>query len=205
MFDIPTPVSVPIFNRSLVISTLWIIAFLSYLKNKSDEQLKLYATTDLLTGILNRRAGLLFLEQQMRMAQRQKFALTICFMDINLLKEVNDKYGHSEGDWLINTIANIIKETIRESDVICRLGGDEFLVTFTGCEIGHAKNILDKIQKRVYEVNTEKQKPFTVSFSYGFAEYDLSDKISMDELMSVADKEMYHNKNKFKEQIYQVK
>jgi len=167
----------------------------------AEEELKLYATTDMMTGVLNRRTGLIFLETQIKLLHRHKNVITVCFIDINGLKKVNDRYGHSEGDWLITSFVNILKKSIRESDIICRLGGDEFLIIFENCAINDAKNIFAKVHKKVDETNIKAKKPFKINFSYGFAECNPDKKMSVEGLLAIADKKMYNNKTKFKEQL----
>jgi diguanylate cyclase (GGDEF)-like protein len=169
--------------------------------HKKGKELELYATMDMMTGTLNRRSGVLFLEKQLKLVQRQKYSITVCFIDINGLKEVNDKYGHLEGDWLITSFVDILKSSVRDSDLICRLGGDEFLLVFTDCTVVSAQKIIDKIQDKINDANTKNKKPFPVSFSYGFAECCPDKIITADELLAVADKQMYIHKTQYKEQL----
>lgn len=98
-----------------------------YLFKSSDYlSIKLSSETDALTGVLNRKAGINFLKEKMQQVQVKKGALTICFCDVNNLKEINDTHGHKLGDSLIKNVARVIREGLREGDEVARLGGDEF-------------------------------------------------------------------------------
>ncbi|MFZ5354672.1 MAG: diguanylate cyclase [Bacillota bacterium] len=182
------------------VATVWVVRDISEIK-EAQSKLQMYATTDMLTGVLNRRAGLLILEKQLQMCKRNTLQLTICYIDLNGLKDVNDRYGHQEGDEFILVITNILKDTIREADSLCRLGGDEFLLVFPECGKEDAGIIWDRIQQRLDEYNRSGEKAYTVGISGGFAEYDSNSPKSADELITIADEEMYKNKKKYKERL----
>ena len=99
-------------------------------RERVSEQLRQQASTDFMTGIMNRNYGISYLEKQMALIKRRRSFLTICFIDLNNLKEVNDTFGHKVGDDFIIGTAAIISSGLRDSDVLCRLGGDEFLAIF---------------------------------------------------------------------------
>lgn len=92
-----------------------------------------------MTDLLNRRVGLLFLEEEIKNADRKRIPFTISYINVNGLKAVNDTYGHEEGDYLILTSTRFMRESIRETDIICRFGGDEFLIILRECTIEQAK------------------------------------------------------------------
>ncbi len=175
------------------IGNVWVVRDITEIK-EAQSKLQMYATTDMLTGVLNRRAGLLVLEKQLQMCKRNNLKLTTCYIDINGLKYVNDMYGHQEGDEFILIITNILKETIREADSLCRLGGDEFLLVFPECGVVDASIIWNRIQQSLEEYNQKQIKRYDVSISGGFSEYEPSKNISVEELISIADSEMYKNK-----------
>jgi len=161
---------------------------------QAEEELKKLATIDTLMEVYNRRTGLALLENQIKQANRYNKALTICYIDLNNFKEINDSYGHKEGDEVLKLVAKLVKETIRDSDVVCRLGGDELLIIFPCCSLDKANAIWKKITRRLGTVNAERDKPYQVSLSRGFAEYDPTRDISMEQLLAIADKEMYRDK-----------
>ena len=159
-----------------------------------QQQLELYATTDALTGVLNRRAGLLLLEKQMQLCKRNDSFLSVCYIDVNGLKGINDKYGHQEGDQYIQTVIAIIKDCIREADTLCRIGGDEFLLILTDCSIEKAKEVWSRIEKNFHQYNKGRHKAYCLGISYGFAEYSHQSELQVDELVALADHDMYKYK-----------
>jgi len=165
---------------------------------EAQKKLQVYATMDILTGALNRRAGLVILEKQIQLCKRNNWDLTICYIDVDSLKEVNDTYGHQEGDDYILFITNVLKEIIRESDGLCRLGGDEFLLMLPECDVAKAEAVLNRIVKSLDEHNERKVKPYKMGFSYGLVKYDFAEQPKIGRLIARADMEMYKHKNKKK-------
>jgi diguanylate cyclase (GGDEF)-like protein/PAS domain S-box-containing protein len=163
-----------------------------------EEELTVHATTDILSGAYNRRTGLEILARQMRLAHRQGGRLTVCFADINGLKTVNDGYGHQEGDFLILAVADALREALRESDTLCRLGGDEFLLILPGCDLGQAEQVWSRVEERLARLNAQSGKPYRFASSRGFAGYDGVEPIGVDELVARADLEMYADKARYK-------
>jgi len=153
-----------------------------------------HATTDHLTGLMNRRTGLLVLRNLMTQHKRSGGDLCICFVDIDGLKTVNDEFGHESGDWLIRTIGNAVKEAVRDSDLVVRLGGDEFLVIFPQCAVELANAKLEAIKAHLLEIGLNENKPFTICFSYGSAAYQPALFDTEDEYIAHCDELMYQNK-----------
>lgn len=169
------------------------------------KELELYATTDTMTGIYNRRIGLLMLEKEIHRSKRDKTNLAVCFIDIDDLKYINDTYGHMEGDSLIMTVADILKKSLRRSDIICRMGGDEFLLILPRCSKSQGLLIRNTIEKKIKIKNEQRQKKYKISISYGFSEFDYLNPLSLDELISIADLEMYqYKKDSKKKQIDKI-
>lgn len=162
---------------------------------EAQKKLQVYATMDILTGAMNRRAGLLILEKQILLCKRNNWDLTICYIDVDGLKEVNDTYGHQEGDDYILFITNALKEIIRESDGLCRLGGDEFLLMLPECDLYEAELVLRRIEQTLEEHNGRKAKPYKLGFSYGLVKYDFVEQPKIGRLIARADLEMYKHKN----------
>lgn len=164
-------------------------------RKKIEEKLKYYAYTDYMTGVSNRRAGFTVIEQELKKCLKEHSYFSICFIDIDKLKSVNDKYGHAEGDYLINIIVRFIKEFIKELRYVSRMGGDEFVIIFPNCCYKEVQEIMSKISKRVEEFNEKKIKPYNISFSYGIKDIDENTMISTgDEIIKIADALMYKNK-----------
>ncbi len=163
-------------------------------KKQIEKELEALASTDTLTGLANRRSGILFLEKQIRLSRRKSLTLTVCFIDVDGLKAVNDIFGHESGDYLIKVSGTILSNTLRDSDLVCRLGGDEFLAIFPDCNIKQASELWDRISAEIERINSTTDNAFQVSFSHGFSEFSPSSDLSADELISLADGEMYKEK-----------
>ncbi len=171
-----------------------------YLKRKNAlKKIEEYATYDSMTGFFNRRIGLLFLENEIKNSQRKGAPFTIGYIDVDNLKTINDNFGHKEGDFAIISSAQCIKESVRKTDLLCRLGGDEFLLILPGCSIEQAENIWQKIIKRLNLINIKKDKPYQISLSHGFIQFNPGDNKTADQLLSEADSRMYMEKTKNKQ------
>jgi diguanylate cyclase (GGDEF)-like protein/PAS domain S-box-containing protein len=164
----------------------------------AEEKLKKLATTDALTDVLNRGFGLLLFGKQLQIAKRENAKLSICYIDVDGLKEVNDTFGHQEGDEVLKIVSNFLKDTLREIDIICRVGGDEFVIVLPQCPIYQAILVWERIAKKLATYNIMNIKPYRISLSRGFAEYDPATEKTVDQLIAAADQEMYKNKAKKK-------
>lgn len=164
-------------------------------RKQAEEELKKLATIDPLTELLNRGSGLIFLSKYLQLAKRQNVKLTICYLDVNELKEINDRYGHREGDQALKLVSKFLREAIRKSDAACRLGGDEFLIIFPQCAVDQATGIWQRVVKKVAVFNKKKIKPYNISLSRGFAEYGPGKRKTIDQLLVIADQEMYKQKH----------
>lgn len=163
-------------------------------RRRSEVELERFANTDTLTGVANRRAGLLILERAVKLAERDLTPLSICFVDVDDLKTVNDRHGHKVGDQLIVSVVEAIGRCLRQSDTLCRLGGDEFLLVLPGCDLRSAESLWERVESELEAVNRMPGKPYSASVSHGFAEYPLDAGPNVDEFISWADAEMYKRK-----------
>jgi diguanylate cyclase (GGDEF)-like protein/PAS domain S-box-containing protein len=169
-------------------------------QKKYEKILKEKATKDQMTGLFNRNTGINYL----KMLINEKFddnILSIAYIDLDNLKQINDKYGHNVGDLYIISISNILKTSIRENDYAVRMGGDEFMLILPLCGPEDAekvvfKNIHDKISIKNEELLSE-NKP-KISISYGISEYSKELYDNIDSFISSADEKMYKNKSKKK-------
>jgi len=157
-----------------------------------QEQLALFASTDELTGVHNRRTGLALLQQALQEFKGDKGMLTICYLDIDNLKQANDAFGHQEGDSLIRLVTEDIKKHIRRSDFVARMGGDEFLIVFPDCNAEHARLIVQNIVISLEERNQRKEKPYAIGFSYGIESWEPGK--TYEDLVALADRRMYYVK-----------
>lgn len=163
-------------------------------RKEIEEELRLMASTDMLTGVANRREGLMFLEKNMHMADRNNTSIGLCFLDLNKFKEINDTFGHDEGDRVLRLISSIVGKSIRKSDFLMRFGGDEFVVIMPGGNNTHAVGVWQRILNNIHETEQTLKLPYTITMSHGFAEYQPGCGKSMTDLITEADREMYRNK-----------
>lgn len=164
-------------------------------RKRMEQQLRKYATYDDLTGVYNRRIAMTILEEKIKIASRKGEPLSACFIDVNGLKKVNDTFGHQVGDDLLRNVAKIVKENIRESDVICRMGGDEFLIIFPACTLENAELTWQNVKKSFNEFN-KGEKAYKINVSHGCAQYSYES--STDDFIAMADKKMYLEKKEMK-------
>lgn len=161
---------------------------------KMSEKLEYYATKDNLTGVYNRRMGMEFLKFQLNKVKTEKTYFSIIFADVNNLKEVNDKCGHTAGDELISKSAKAMSESLRKSDMVSRVGGDEFLIILPECKESNAEKIWSNIKDKL---KTEKIGccKTAIVISHGVYEIDgEKDSLNIEEIIEIADKKMYNEK-----------
>jgi diguanylate cyclase (GGDEF)-like protein len=163
---------------------------------RQRQMLEFQATYDALTGAFSRWAGLERLEDRIHLSARKKTPLALVFIDVDNLKETNDHCGHKEGDRLIKEVSSVLANAIRNVDVLCRLGGDEFFVALNECDVDQAKAILDRADSALSEKASNF--PFPLEMSWGVVAYDLERNEQLDEFLERADKAMYEVKNQKK-------
>ena len=167
-------------------------------RRRTEEEIRLMAIIDTLTGLYNRRGFITLAEQQMKTAVRSRNKLLLFFIDLDGLKFINDTLGHEEGDNAIKRASTILKRTFRESDIITRLGGDEFAVLVAD-NVELPEVIMKRLQRKTDDENTVSDLPYQISMSIGVADYDPSAPCSIHELMSRADESMYKQKKEKKQ------
>lgn len=175
---------------------VFLVGFSDYTDiKKKEERLEKLATIDEMTGLTNRRTGLAILQKEIERNKRDyKVLFTLCFIDLDQLKKVNDIHGHIEGDWFIRTSAAIILKNARSEDTVFRYGGDEIIILFNDCDEENSENIMKRIMKDISEVNENSGKPFRIDLSYGLAKYSGINGKPMDALINMADERMYMQK-----------
>ncbi len=163
------------------------------LKNMEDK-LRTLSLTDELTSLYNRRGFFTMVEHILKIAKRMKKGVYMLYADLDKLKVINDTGGHQEGDLALIDIANILKATYRESDVIARVGGDEFVIIPVGTAGDNIENIIGRLQKNIENHNATKKRNYTLSMSCGIAYFNPEAPCSLDELLAQGDKMMYQQK-----------
>jgi len=166
---------------------------------RAEEQLRLLSFRDDLTGLYNRRGFLALGEQQVHVANRDKKPMMVVSADLDGLKEINDTFGHQEGDAAIVETAHILRTTFRKADLVARIGGDEFALLLTGGQVEFDRGQLDgRLQEIVEEHNKKSDRPHKLSVSVGFAYFDAGENHTFEEGLHLADTMMYEQKRKKK-------
>ncbi len=167
-----------------------------------NEEIAEYATFDMLTGVLNRRAGLDLLEKYVNIANEEEIPLTIAYIDVNNLKEINDNDGHQMGDKLLVDVAKILSSSTNINHKICRLGGDEFLIIFPGTDYNSVEKIFKIIQNIIDMFNKNGNRPYKMEISKGIVQYENS--MNIEQFIDIADRRMYKNKEMIKAKKLQL-
>ena len=164
---------------------------------------KLLALTDGLTGLLNHRAFRDRLVGEFERQRRYGSFLSIIIADFDNLKSINDTYGHPAGDKILRIVGDILRETTRDSDVLARYGGDEFVILLPQTNMQNAYNMAERIRKRVKEYVFELQgKKINNSITIGIACVPHVDINSPDDLFNSADSALYKAKRDGKNRVY---
>ena len=158
-------------------------------------ELSTLSITDHLTGLYNRRGFITLAEQHLKLAERtKKMEMLLLFADLDKMKSINDLLGHEKGNKALIEVASILKEVFRESDIIARVGGDEYAVLAIGATMNEWIVIESRLQYQIDLHNAIENRDYNISLSFGIASSDLENHYSIDELMSRADTLMYEQK-----------
>ncbi len=149
---------------------------------------------DSLTGVYNRKGFVTLAEQQLKLAQRTREDLSFLFVDLDGLKEINDRFGHQAGDRALIATADVLSTTFRDSDIVGRAGGDEFVVLALGSQSPDHASILQRLGKSRDEFQKSSDDEFSLSFSVGVSTWSHEEPKSLDALMREADAAMYKHK-----------
>ncbi|PWB70507.1 MAG: hypothetical protein C3F07_16880 [Anaerolineales bacterium] len=165
---------------------------------KANERLRNLSLTDDLTGLNNRRGFMIMSNGLLKFARRAGHPLCLLYIDMDCLKQVNDAYGHAEGDIALTHFAHILTETFRDSDVIARMGGDEFAVLTIDATESNITGIQARLQSNVDAHNLITVRGYGLSFSLGVIRVDLNSTFTVEALLAQADAAMYTHKQQRK-------
>ena len=156
-----------------------------------EEQLRQYASYDDLTGLLNRRAGYIHFRKQLSYAQRYEQQFTLCLLDLDHFKSINDAHGHLVGDAVLKHFVEVLSASLRKSDTLMRWGGEEFLLLLPKTDAKSAKRLVVQLKEKVQaSTMTFEGRELAYTFSAGLAAYPRHSK-DMDGLISCADDALY--------------
>jgi two-component system cell cycle response regulator len=162
---------------------------------KANDALRTLVLIDDLTGLYNRRGFLTFAEQHMKLARRIKQELLLVYLDLDGLKQINDTFGHQEGDRALVKTAQSLKEIFhRDLDIISRLGGDEFVVLSIDSFHENAEIISAHLQEYLDKATTQINCGYRLSFCIGMTRFNIKGRMTINDLMAKADLALYKNK-----------
>ena len=167
-----------------------------------EEELRLQATTDGLTGIFNRRHFLMRAEEELQRMRRYGGSCALLMVDIDHFKEVNDNFGHDSGDVVLKLVANLCREAMRATDILGRVGGEEFAILLLEASVQEAVLVANRLRQSIQDTvfRTDNQHLIRLQASIGLAEHFTTIE-SLNELMVRADKALYRAKNEGRNRV----
>lgn len=157
------------------------------------------AALDQLTGLYNRRSGEQRLSEEINRAVRHNRLLTVMLLDVNGLKQINDRFGHAGGDMLLKGFAERLQRGIRGSDLAARFGGDEFMVLLPECPVEEVRHVLSRVEGLEIECGGQK---IRCEFSRGWTDYRPGE--TAQECLKRADEALYADKRSGKHSMHQL-
>jgi diguanylate cyclase (GGDEF)-like protein len=161
---------------------------------KAQIALEQLASADELTGLHNRRGFLALAAQSIKLARRSQKPYALVFVDLDGLKKINDTLGHGEGDLAITDAAYVLSDSFRHSDVLGRVGGDEFAILMSDADQESSRIVKKRIADKVDKLNAEGRRPYTLSLSVGMLVCNPDEKAPLEDLLSRVDALMYDEK-----------
>ncbi|CDZ76428.1 putative diguanylate cyclase YegE [Legionella massiliensis] len=144
--------------------------------------------TDELTGLSNRRGFLKLANYLFQKCQSENKVFTLLFFDLDKFKQINDKYGHAEGDKVLKIFSNLLLQNFRSYDLIARLGGDEFCIFCSGLDQKKVSGIIQRLKVALQAVETN---GYIIEFSVGSIQYNQNEHRTLEAMLALADSEMY--------------
>ncbi len=165
-------------------------------------QMSYQASHDALTGLINRREMERRLEEAVENAKRERTSHILCYLDLDRFKAVNDTCGHMAGDALLREVASLIKDQVRDSDSVARIGGDEFAMLLMGCPLEKARQIAGDVVQAVSDHRfVWQERIFTIGVSIGIVEIG-ADSGSVQDMLAAADSACYMAKQRGRSQVH---
>ena len=181
-----------------LIGTIGILSDITERK-QIEEHLRELSVIDELTGLYNRRGFITLVEQQIKIANRTGENMSLFFLDLDDMKWINDTFGHQSGDQALKNLAGVLTKSFRDSDIIARIGGDEFVVLAVQAPTEITDIMLSRLKDVIDKHNVTEQRPYQLAISIGIARYDPEAPCSIDDLLARADALMYqHKRNKIR-------
>ncbi|WP_158638101.1 GGDEF domain-containing protein [Shewanella donghaensis] len=176
---------------SLLLATAWM----------QRNQFRKQAQVDSLTGIFNRGTGQEQAENEFIQVQARGGEYSVLVMDLDFFKNINDSYGHATGDWVLKKVAEILTTESRDTDIVCRMGGEEFAIFMPFLPKATAVELAERIRSEIESMNTRfSGHEFAVTASFGVSEITSND-LSVDPLLKKADVELYRAKSEGRNKV----
>jgi diguanylate cyclase (GGDEF)-like protein len=157
------------------------------------DRIRELAVRDELTGVFNRRHLMEVLAHEKALAARKNYRFSICYLDLDHFKKVNDKFGHAAGDGVLKNFSLLASEMLREVDCIARIGGEEFVLVFSDATQAESTRAAERIGERIRKMPvTEMDPDYRITASMGITEYRQDD--SIQKLLERADRALYEAK-----------
>jgi diguanylate cyclase (GGDEF)-like protein/PAS domain S-box-containing protein len=161
-----------------------------------EAKLQTMSIMDELTGLYNRRGFFELGQEQLRLASRTKEKFLLFFADLDHMKWINDTLGHQEGDATLVAVARLLRDSFRESDIIARMGGDEFAILAIGASDGEEEGLLTRLRDNTVRFNSDYARNFPISISVGIGRHNPGEPGSLEALILQADALMYEEKRR---------
>lgn len=156
------------------------------------------AMMDELTNISNRRGTMSLMPHYLNFCTRQNTTASLIFIDLDNFKLINDRFGHAEGDHALSAFTEQMSNTFRQTDLLARFGGDEFIVLFSDTEKHTAIDIMDKFSDALGHYNQQTNRGYELAFSYGVVQFDPEKHDGVEALINAGDALMYQHKKQRK-------
>ncbi|MEI6520304.1 MAG: diguanylate cyclase [bacterium] len=170
------------------------LAAVALQRRQMECELRSQSIVDELTSLYNRRGFFTLSEQQMKIASRHQKSMMLIFFDLDNLKWINDALGHNFGDEALKVAAEVIRESFRVSDILARIGGDEFVAMVLDANPEDAGILEKRIAAKLHEQNRDDKFGIKLSISMGYSYFDPFSPKTVDEMLRQADSMMYENK-----------
>ena len=161
-------------------------------------ELEKHASIDLLTGCLNRRSFLTIAEKYISQARRDKYSMSLFYLDLDYFKKINDTYGHAEGDIVLSQMGSLLKNYCREADIVSRFGGEEFVLLFSKCDANAAYSFADKLLIKIRQLREDDLK---ITASIGVSIFDPNITMNIDTLINSADEVLMQAKREGRNKV----
>jgi len=169
-----------------------------------EQRILKLAATDSLTGVLNRRAFMERMEQEIQRSLRENTSLSLILTDIDYFKKVNDRYGHQTGDMVLQRFTEQLLDSSRPYDIVGRYGGEEFVICLPGANISQSVSVAERMRSKLEEMKImppDSSKSIRITASFGTTAFLIDSKEKADSLIKRADNALYKAKNEGRNRV----